>query len=366
MKVYFGAAVSLTRKLLPLYQKIVKEIKKQGHQVISEYVADPRLKIGDGLSAEKLFRRETKAIDKVDLMVAEVTAPSWGTAFLMEHALKNNKPVLALFYKDNGGKLPMMVKGHPELYVESYDEDNLPTVLRTNLKHFSLRKKSKGKLIIIDGTNGSGKATQTDLLMKYFKREKIKANYISFPRYYTSFHGRTVGRFLSGEFGKLEEVSPYLSSLAFALDRLTARDQILDWLNDGRIVVADRYVTSSLAHQGAKLLPKERRRFINWIYDMEYKQHKMPKEDILLFLYVLPEISDKLILQKAKRYKKGKKKDIEEGLKYQRKVFQLYCQLAKKYLHWVMINCLDKKGKLKSRQEVHKEVITILRKRKVF
>jgi nucleoside 2-deoxyribosyltransferase len=278
MKIYFGASVSFNRKYLPKYQLIVRKIKQLGHEVLSEHVVDPKLKAGEGLNPKKLFEKEIRKIDQADLMIAEVTVPSWGTAFLMEHALKEKKPVLALFYKDNGYKIPPMIQGHPELYVESYDEDNIKTVLKFNLKHFGLEMSRKGKLIVIDGTNASGKATQTQLLISYFSRHKIKAKQISFPRYYTSFHGKTVCRFLKGEFGRLQDINPYLSSLAFALDRLTAKNQIVDWLEKGYIVIADRYVTSSLAHQGAKLSSRERTKFVNWVYDMEYKQHRMPKE----------------------------------------------------------------------------------------
>ncbi|PIS09338.1 hypothetical protein COT75_02030 [Candidatus Beckwithbacteria bacterium CG10_big_fil_rev_8_21_14_0_10_34_10] len=366
MKIYFAASISLSRDYLPQYQQIVGLTKKLGHQVLSEHVVDSKLKPKDISQPEKIFQAETKKIEAADLIIAEVTAPSWGTAFLMEHALKHQKPVLALFYKDNGDHLPPMIKGHPELYVESYDEDNLKTVLKFNLDHFKQRIKRKGKLIVIDGANGSGKATQTDLLVKYLKKHKYKTSKISFPRYYTSFHGKTVARFLNGEFGGLKDVSPYLSSLAYALDRLTSKNQILDWLKAGHLVICDRYVTSSLVHQGVKLSLKERKKFIDWLYTMEYKEHRLPKENLVIYLYMPAEISDKLIIKKTKKYKKGKQKDIEEDLDYQRKVSKLYQEFGKKYKHWEIINCLDKEGKLKSRQDIHKEIINILKKRKIL
>jgi len=362
MKIYFGASISFNRDYLPKYQLIVRQIKKLGHQVLSEHVVDPKLKAGEGIAPKKLFEKEIKKIEKCDLMIAEVTQPSWGTAFLMEHALKHGKPILGLFYKDNGASIPAMIEGHPELYVESYDEDNLKTVLSFNLKHFNMKMKAKGKLVVLDGTNGSGKATQAELLMKYFKKNKIKAKDISFPRYYTSFHGKTICRFLKGEFGKLEDINPYLSSLAFALDRLTAKNQILNWLNNGYIIVVDRYITSNLAHQGAKLPHKERKKFINWIYDMEYKQHRMPKENIVVYLYVPPKISDKLILQRTKK----RERDIEEGLTYQKKVASLYLKLCEKYKHWIKINCIDKKGNLKTKKEIHKLIIQALKEKNIM
>jgi dTMP kinase len=366
MKVYFGASISLGRSLLPVYKKIVKELINQKHTVLSEYVVDPKLKTGAGLTADKLFLRETKTIKKADVMIAEVTAPSWGTAFLMEHALENNIPVLALFYKGDERPLPMMIAGHPELYVEHYDEDNIKTVLNKSLEHFKAQKRRKGKLVVIDGGDGSGKATQTKMLLSYLSKHKISNKYITFPRYKTSFHGKHVGRFLSGEFGGNNQVSPYLSSLAYALDRLTARDEIVQWLDDGNTVVADRYVSASLAHQGSKLDGRKQKEFLDWLYSMEYKEHKLPKEDIVLFLYV-PMKKAQILLAKSGGKGQVKGKDIAEtDLDHQRKSIDLYKKLSKKFKHWVMISCVNSSGKLLSKQEIHQKILTTLKTKKII
>ncbi len=354
VKVYFGASFSLDRSLLPVYQEVVDDIKKLGHTVVSEHVTDPLAPVGDGLSPQELFAREAKLIEQADCMVADVTLPSWGTAFLMEHALSRGKQVLALFYK----------AGHPDLYVAHYSRGNARTVLKKNLDYFASMGQRKGKLIVIDGTDGSGKGTQTELLMKYLDEHQIKNKYIDFPRYYTSFHGQMVGRYLSGEFGNLESSSPYLTSLFYALDRLTARDEIVDWLEEGNTVVANRYTTSSMAFQTARIPKGKREEFLKWLYEMEYKEHKLPKEDVVLFLYVPVEISQKLIEQKNKReYTKGQKKDINEAnVNYQKEVLKLYLELAKKYKHWEVIKCVDARGRLLPIEKVHGKVISALKK----
>ena len=358
----------MSRRPLPTYQKIVGEIKKHGHEVLSEYVVDPKLKKGDGLSADKLFERETETIGKADLMVAEVTTPSWGTAFLMEHVLKNDKPVLALFYKNHKGEIPMMIKGHPKLYVENYNLSNLRSTLDHYLRFFERQKKKKGKLIVIDGTDGSGKATQSKLLIKALRKKKLKVAHIEFPRYYSSFHGRIVGRFLKGEFGDLDSIDPYIISLAYALDRLTARKQIRDWLEAGYWVVADRYTTASMAHQTAKLPAKKRKKFLAWLDEMEYKQHKIPREDVVVFLHVPVETSSKLVTKKTKRKYTGKKqKDIaEENLRHQKETLKVYLKLAREKEHWMRVDCVDKKGKMRTRKNIHKEILERLRERKIF
>jgi dTMP kinase len=283
----------------------------------------------------------------------------------MEHALSKDKPVLVLYYKDADRPLPMMIEGHPEDYVAHYSKGNIRTVLRKNLDYFVVMYKRKGKLIVIDGTDGSGKGTQTELLLKYLEKKGINNKYIDFPRYYTSFHGKMVGRYLSGEFGTLESASPYLSSLFYAMDRLTARDEIVDWLEEGNTIVANRYTTSSMAFQTARIETDKQEEFLRWLYAMEYKEHKLPKEDIVIFLYVPVEISQKLIEQKGNRdYTKGKQKDINEAnVEYQKKVLQLYLELAKRYKHWVVIKCVDSAGKLIPIEKVHKKIIETLRER---
>ena len=371
MKVYFGAAVTLDRKLLPVYQQIVKALKAEGHTVLSEHVVDPLLVPGAGIKPKQLFLRETKLIERANVMVAEVTAPSWGTAFLIEHALSQNIPVVALSYKASEIPLPLMIQGHPELYLEHYDETNVVTVLRKAMTHLEQMRQIKGKLIVIDGADGSGKATQTQLLLNYLEKKGKKRRYIDFPRYYTSFHGKVVGRYLAGEFGANKNANPYLVSLAYALDRLTARDEMVEWLRAGNIVVANRYTTSNFAFQGARLEGKAREEYIQWQYSMEYKEHKLPKENLVIFLYVPIEISQKLLVKKqgqaVRRYVKGQAKDIHEAdVTYQAKVLQLYLDLAKRYKHWEIVSCVDKKGKLLDKEAIHKKVVAILKRRRIL
>ncbi len=363
MKVYFAAAVSLDRTMLPVYRQIVAEIKRLGHSLVNEHIVDPDMPVGDNLSASALYKRETILIDKSEAMIADVTMPSWGTAFLMEHAISTDKPALALYYKDADKPLPMMIEGHPEVYVAHYTKSNIRTVLKKNLDYFVVMAKRKGKLVVIDGTDGSGKGTQTQLLLDHLEKKQVDYKYIDFPRYYTSFHGKMVGRYLAGEFGSMESASPYLSSLFYAMDRLTARDEIVDWLEEGNLVIANRYTTSSMAFQTARVEKDKQEEFLKWIYAMEYKEHKLPKEDLVIFLYVPVEVSQKLIERKDKReYTKGKAKDMHEAnVEYQQKVLKLYLDLAKKYKHWEVIECVDHQGKLYSVEVIHKKIMAVLK-----
>lgn len=367
MKIYFGASISFDRSLLPTYQLVVSNIKKLGHKVISEYVVDPKLKPGENLNPEKLFEREMKTIEKADLMVAEVTVPSWGTAFLIEHALEHRIPVLALFYKDALHRLPAMIAGHPELYLDHYDEDNVESVIGHFFKFAEETKNRRGKLLVLDGIDASGKATQAELLKKALKKMGLDVKTVTFPRYYSSFHGKTIGRLLSGEFGEVGSVSPYLSSLAYALDRITARKQIREWLLDGSIIIADRYTSSSMAHQAAKLPPRRRRAFVNWIDEMEYRRHKIPREDLTIFLHVPLEVSRKLLGKKGKRAYIKRVWDVAEAdVDHQKEALKMYLKLVREKGNWEKVDCVDKDGKILSKTEIHKRIMTVLRKRKII
>ncbi|MBI4137488.1 thymidylate kinase [Candidatus Roizmanbacteria bacterium] len=207
-----------------------------------------------------------------------------------------------------------------------------------------------GKLIVIEGGDSSGKATQTRLLADYFEKQDIPVKTISFPRYNDSFYGKLIGRFLKGEFGKFEDISPYIAAVLYALDRKDAREEIARWLQEGTIVIADRYVTSNLAHQAAKLPAEKQSEIIPWIEEMEYMVNDMPRPDIVLYLHVSPAVSLKLI--------PPEKADIAENTSHQEKAEEVFLKLADQK-GWNKIECVAN-GNLRSREDIHTEILHIL------
>lgn len=205
----------------------------------------------------------------------------------------------------------------------------------------------KGKLIVFEGIDGSGKATQVKLLSK---KLRILHEVICFPRYGNNSHADQIKKYLKGELGKKEKISPYEISLEYAGDRALAKSQIAKWLKDGKLVIADRYVSSSKAHLGAQLPESERQKFINWLDDLEYETNNIPREDLVIFLLVPAQISQKNI--------SGKKDILEKDLKHQKITGQIYLQLAKNP-KWVTINCIND-GKIRSKEEIHQEVVKVL------
>ncbi|KKS04956.1 dTMP kinase [Candidatus Curtissbacteria bacterium RIFCSPLOWO2_02_41_11] len=211
-----------------------------------------------------------------------------------------------------------------------------------------------GKLIVFEGADGSGKATQSKLLLNYLGKKQIPVEFISFPRYKSSLWGELVRRYLSGEFGKVDEVSPYLASVLYAGDRMGASPQIKKWLNAGKMVICDRYVGSNIAHQVAKLqTPNAKLQFIKWLEDLEYGENKIPKEDLVIFLSVPVEVSQKLM--------DDRRKDIHErDADYLRVVAKEYESLARERKNWVKINCVVN-GKLLLPAAIHQKVLEVLK-----
>ncbi len=223
---------------------------------------------------------------------------------------------------------------------------------------------AKGKLIVIDGSDGSGKATQTALLVKRLKKAGKKVRQISFPRY-----GETacwmVERYLNGKYGSADEVGPYTASLFYALDRYDASFTIKRWLEQGFIVIANRYVSSNKGHQLTKITEKaEREKFLRWVDETEYRLLNIPKEDAVIILYIPAAMAQRLVDKKGYRdYMKGNKRDIHEGsLTHLKRAEHTYKELTKRYSNWQLIECVEN-GRLLSKQDIAEKVWKTIKRR---
>src|SRR3989338_1485410 len=202
---------------------------------------------------------------------------------------------------------------------------------------------NKGLFIMIEGTDGSGKSVQTNLLVDALKKQGREVEQISFPQYGQP-SAAMVEAYLNGEFGTAEAVGPYRASILYAIDRYAAKGKIAKWLADGKIVIANRYVASNLGHQGGKIKDMaEREKYFAWNYDLEYNIFGIPKPDVNLILHVTPEISQQLVDKKgAREYLRGKKRDIhEDDLNHLRAAEQAYIQIARSYPEFALIECVE-------------------------
>lgn len=226
----------------------------------------------------------------------------------------------------------------------------------------------KGKFIVIEGTDGSGKGTQTQLLSDALKKKKVPHKIFDFPRYEDNIYGQLVARYLKGEFGGVNEVSPYLVSLSYAGDRVLAKPQMDKALDEGKMILSNRYVLSNKAHQSTKLPNPKRKQFIQWLDDLEYKTNKLPREDLVIFLYLPSRMAQDNVGKKGARgYMGKKKKDIHENsISHLTESVKMYLYLSKTEKNWVVINCLEKNKEMKTREKIHEEIMEILRKRKII
>lgn len=199
-----------------------------------------------------------------------------------------------------------------------------------------------GKLIVIDGTDGSGKTTQLNLLKEKLEATGYSVKTADFPQYNQKSAGM-VEEYLSGKYGSADDVSPYQASLFYAVDRFDASFQIKQWLLEGKIVLANRYVSSNMAHQGGKIdNPLERKVFLNWLLELEYDLLKIPRPDACLILKVEAEISQRLSQERNREDWTGKTKDIhEENLDHLKKAEQVYIEIADSSPDCRLINCTN-------------------------
>jgi dTMP kinase len=213
-----------------------------------------------------------------------------------------------------------------------------------------------GKFIVIDGTDGSGKTTQFNLLIDKLKAEGFDVEIADFPQYNTKSAG-LVEEYLSGKYGTADEVTPYQSSIFYAVDRFDASFKIREWLKAGKIVVANRYVSASLGHQGGKIEnPLERKVFFNWLYELEYKLFNIPKPDLSLILHVEAEIAQELAKNRHREDWKGKTRDIhEENINHLKKAEEVYLEIAKTFPDFKLIKC-TREGVIMNREEIHQLV----------
>lgn len=216
----------------------------------------------------------------------------------------------------------------------------------------------KGFFIVIEGIDGSGKATQTELLKEKLEKLGYKILIGDFPRYYTSEWGKLVGRFLTGEFGKLDEVNPHLAVLPYMIDQYVwSRDFATPWIKSGGIILSNRYFTSNV-HQIAKLKGPIKKKYRDWLWRMGYKELGILRPDLVVFLDVPPKISMKLNRKKTDRqYLKGKKQDIaEKNWGHQYSSYKSYLTEVKLNDWWIKVKCVSK-GKLNSPEEIHNKIL---------
>lgn len=213
------------------------------------------------------------------------------------------------------------------------------------------RKKLNNMLIVIEGLDGSGKSTQVGCLRTYLESRTGNLEYIHFPRYGSPVYGELIGKFLRGGFGSMENVHPQLVALLYAEDRRAVAQQMRRTLDEGGIVLLDRYVYSNIAYQCAKIADeKEREELRGWIEDTEFVQFGIPRPDLNIFLDVpIGFVEKKLENPRGgndRAYLEGNRDIHEADIEFQKRVRQVYLRQCEVDPDFIRVDCSDSTGNM--------------------
>lgn len=212
-----------------------------------------------------------------------------------------------------------------------------------------------GKLIVFEGTDGSGKSTQYARLCERLEQEGIQFQRLVFPQY-DKPSSALLRMYLGGEFGSHpEDVNAYAASAFYAVDRYASWKQ--EWggfYQGGGLVLADRYITSNAVHQAAKVPPEERAAFFDWLYDFECDKLGLPRPDLVIYLDMPTEKAvENLRSREAATHTKA---DIHEVDTAYLALCRETALQAADYLGWTRIRCVDDAGALRSIGDLHGEI----------
>jgi dTMP kinase len=225
----------------------------------------------------------------------------------------------------------------------------------------------KGKLIVLEGTDGSGKATQTALLMNKLIQDGYTVKIVDFPEYYKNFFGAFIGHCLSEQYYKFIGVHPKIASVLYAADRWESSEKIKNWLKKGYVVIANRYVGSNQIHQGGKIKSAQKRKdFLRWLDDMEYRVFGIPRPNMVFYLSLPIDLVLHLLKKressKMKREYLRKHKDVHESdVNFLKNSIKSALWLTKISDNWEKIEC-SKNGKIFSREEIHQKIYEKIKK----
>ena len=211
-----------------------------------------------------------------------------------------------------------------------------------------------GKLIVIEGTDGSGKSTQFRLLSDRLENEGVDFKHLVFPRY-SEESSALIRMYLGGQFGtNPSDVNAYAASSFYAVDRYASYKKVWsDWYDQGGLIVSDRYTTSNAVHQASKVEGSERKAFLKWLYEFEYDNLGLPCPDLILYLDVPTDFTEKMM--RRREADTNTSADIHEKDMEYLATCRRTGREAAKYYGWTVIECV-KDGQMRSIEDIHEEI----------
>ena len=215
----------------------------------------------------------------------------------------------------------------------------------------------KGKLIVIEGVDGSGKQTQSEKLYRTLLNKGLKVMKVDFPDY-QSESSSLVKMYLRGDFGKNpEDVSAYVASSFFAADRYASyTTKWKSFYESGGVVIADRYTTANMVHQASKIDDMEERdAFLSWLYQLEFEMYKIPIPDLVFFLDVPPEVTMEMTKERKNKITGESEKDIHEAdIRHLETSYRNALYVADKY-GWTKVSCVEG-NVLRSKEDIFRDI----------
>ena len=216
--------------------------------------------------------------------------------------------------------------------------------------------------IVLEGLDGAGKSTQITKLREMFRAKGVESEYLHFPRFDAPIYGELIARFLRGDLGSVESVNPYLVALLYAGDRADAATTIRQWLDDGKVVIVDRYVYSNIGYQCAKIADSsERNTLREWILHTEFEEFGIPKPDLSLFLDVPFAFTERKLTEvregEDREYLQGGKDIHEASLDLQRSVREVYLESAVLNEDLKVVNCSTEEGSMASPEIIFERIM---------
>jgi dTMP kinase len=220
-------------------------------------------------------------------------------------------------------------------------------------------------LIVLEGLDGAGKSTQIKMLQEYFTQKEQRVKFLHFPRYDAPIFGDMISRFLRGDYGSNETVHPQLVALLYAADRAEAASTIREWLNDGYVVILDRYVYSNIGFQCSKCKSDEEAEELRrWIFNLEYNHYNIPKPEINIFLDVpIGFVDAKLKSNREgddRNYLNGKGDIHEADINFQIGVRKEYLIQCDRDSNFSRIDCSDENGAMLPPDAIFNRIKSVL------
>ena len=212
----------------------------------------------------------------------------------------------------------------------------------------------RGKLIVLEGTDGSGKATQARLLAQHLAREGRAFREIDFPRYGNPF-AEPAKLYLDGALGAhAGDVNAYAASVLYAVDRFASYKE--DWggaYEAGELILANRYTTSNAVHQASKLPAGEREAYLRWLFDLEYHRMGLPAPDLVIYLDLPTELSEAML--RKRQQATGTHADIHEQDEDYLRACRDNARSIARQLGWTVVRC-DRDGAVRPPEDIHREI----------